>query len=374
MTGPTVPAPLNAPPAAAAPAPARSSSGARSGGDRWPGLAVCAAAAALTIGAHALVPVLSVPVLALALGIGVSVALRTRPAGVGVLSRTQGGGTWAAKHGLRTGVVLLGLQLSLPQVLALGWRGLTVVAVTVAATLGGTVLLGRALRLPRATSLLVGTGFAICGAAAVSAMKGAVDPDEQHDDDAAAALALVTIFGSLAIVVLPWLVGVLGLGDHEAGLWIGASVQEVAQVVAAAGAVSPSALAVATVTKLARVVLLAPLVACVGIAVTRSRRRAVAAIGRTGTAATGRRPAPVPLFVVGFLAAVVLRSLGVVPDGVVRLAAEASNVLFAGALFAMGLAVDVRELVRTGGRVVVLGAASAAVATAVGLGAALLLG
>ncbi|GAA4849992.1 putative sulfate exporter family transporter [Luteimicrobium xylanilyticum] len=340
----------------------------------WRGLTVCAAAAALVIGAHALVPMLSVPVLALVLGIVVSTVVRVRPAGSRALRVAHPGAAWTAKHGLRTGVVLLGLQLSLPQVLALGWRGLTVVAVTVVATLGGTVLLGRALRLPRATSLLVATGFAICGAAAVSAMKGAVDPDEEHDDDAAAALALVTIFGSLAIVVLPWLVGVLGLGDHRAGLWIGASVQEVAQVVAAAGAVSPAALAVATVTKLARVVLLAPLVACAGVAVTRSRRRAAVAAGRSGTVATGRRAAPVPLFVVGFLAAVVVRSLGVVPDGVVHLATQTSNVLFAAALFAMGLAVDVRELVRTGGRVVVLGAASAGVATAVALGAALALG
>ncbi|MGC5168980.1 YeiH family protein [Luteimicrobium sp. DT211] len=340
----------------------------------WPGLVACALAAALVSGAHALVPMLSVPVLALALGIGVGTVARARPAGARGLTRVHAGGAWTAKHGLRTGVVLLGLQLSLPQVLALGWRGLTVVAVTVLTTLGGTLLVGRALRLPRVTSLLVGTGFAICGAAAVSAMKGAVDPDEEHDDDAAAALALVTIFGSLAIVVLPWLVGVLGLGDHRAGLWIGASVQEVAQVVAAAGAVSPAALVVATVTKLARVVLLAPLVACAGIAVTRSRRRAALAAGEAGVAAEGRRVAPVPLFAVGFLAAVVVRSLGAVPHGVVEVATGTSNVLFAAALFAMGLAVDLRELVRTGGRVVALGAASAGLATTVALGAVCVLG
>ena len=370
MNGPAAPR-LTRPtasPAGAGPSPSAAVVG------PWRGLAVCAAAAAVVIGAHTLVPMLSVPVLALVLGIVASTLARLRPAGARALRGAHPGAAWAAKHGLRTGVVLLGLQLSLPQVLALGWRGLALVALTVLATLGGTVALGRALRLPRATSLLVGTGFAICGAAAVSAMKGAVDPEDEHDDDAAAALALVTIFGSLAIVVLPWLVGLLGLGDHRAGLWIGASVQEVAQVVAAAGAVSPGALAVATVTKLARVVLLAPLVACAGIAVTRSRRRAAAAAGREDPTTTARRAAPVPLFVVGFLVAVVVRSLGVVPDGVVHLSTETSNVLFAAALFAMGLAVDVRELVRTGGRVVALGAASAGIATTVALGAAAVLG
>ncbi|MEK8225293.1 putative sulfate exporter family transporter [Oerskovia sp. M15] len=92
----------------------------------------------------------------------------------------------------------------------------------------------------------------------------------------ATALALVTIFGSIAIFVLPWLAAVLGLSHDRAGLWIGASVQEVAQVVTAGGAISASALATATVSKLARVVLLAPLVAgagCCGRAGNGSRAR-----------------------------------------------------------------------------------------------------
>jgi uncharacterized membrane protein YadS len=140
-------------------------------------------------------------------------------------------------------------------------------------------------------------------------------------------------------------------------------VQEVAPVVAAAGAVSPAALAVATVAKLARVTLLAPLVTVAGLRVRGTQRTS-----------GGRRAAPVPLFVAGFLAAVVVRSLGVLPAGVLSVAAVAVNVLFAAALFAMGTAVDLRELVRTGRRVVVLGTASALVATGMALVAAEVLG
>jgi uncharacterized integral membrane protein (TIGR00698 family) len=324
-----------------------------------PGICFSGAAAGLAFAVHALLGTVSVVVLALVLGMIVGTA---RPAAPRAFELARPGASWTAQHLLRLGVVLLGLQLAIGQVLGLGWRGLTVVVVTVCATFAGTLAVGRALRLPRMTTLLVATGFSICGAAAISAMKGTVDPDERHDKDAAAALALVTIFGSLAIVVLPSLASSLGLGDHRSGLWIGSSVQEVAQVVAAAGAVSPAALAVATVAKLARVTLLAPLVTVAGLR------------ARTQRAHEGRRATPVPLFVAGFLAAVVVRSLGVLPTAVLSFAATVVNVLFAAALFAMGTAVDLRELVRTGRRVVVLGTASALVATGVALAAAAALG
>ncbi|WP_265522189.1 YeiH family protein [Oerskovia flava] len=278
------------------------------------------------------------------------------------------GARWVATHVLRAGVVLLGLQLSVPQVLGLGWRGLTVVAVTVAVTFGATCAVGRWLRLPRATVLLVATGFSVCGAAAISAMRGVLDRREPDDaSPAATALALVTVYGSLAIVVLPWLAGLVGLDAEQTGLWIGASVQEVAQVVTAAGTVSAVALATATVSKLARVVLLAPIVTVAGFAAARSAR------ADTETGPVARRVSPVPLFVVGFLAAVVVASLGVVPAGWVEASATVTTVLFTAAMFAMGLGVDVPHLVRTGRRALVLGAASAVVVSGVSLGAVLLL-
>ncbi|MFE7408788.1 YeiH family protein, partial [Isoptericola sp. NPDC057559] len=160
--------------------------------------------------------------------------------------RVGPGTDWTARTVLRAGVVLLGLQLSIPDVLALGWRGIAVVVVTVTCTFAAILGLGRLLRVPRTTSLLVATGFSICGAAAVSAMTSVLERDpgsggaEQARlrDDVAAALALVTVYGTIAIFALPPLASALGLTDHQAGLWIGASVQEVAQVVAAAGTVS----------------------------------------------------------------------------------------------------------------------------------------
>jgi uncharacterized integral membrane protein (TIGR00698 family) len=357
-----------------------------------PGLSLVGAATVVVLLGARLVPTVSPLVVALVLGVAVAPVLArlgaTRRATAAVVA-TRPGVAWTSGVVLRAGVVLLGFQLSVPEVLALGWRGLVVVTTTLAVTFAGTLALGRALRVPHVTSLLVATGFSVCGAAAVSAMQGVVrrpgaTPGEVREDDdgVAASLALVTVYGTLAIVALPWLASVLGLADDRAGLWIGASVQEVAQVVTAAGTISDPALATATVAKLARVALLAPLVTVAGVLVARGARRAARAVaasspggGRVGTTPDGpdRRVAPVPWFVVGFVLAVALRSLGVVPAPVLAVLATTTTVAFVAAMFALGLGVDVPYLLRTGRRALVLGALSALLVTTTALAGVLLL-
>ena len=345
-----------------------------------PGLALAALATAALLGAGRLLApatggAVSPLVLALLVGAATAALLgRVPPAGraARVAARVAPGTDWTARTVLRTGVVLLGLQLSVPDVLALGLRGVAVVGVTVAVTFAAVLALGRLLHVPRATALLVATGFSICGAAAVSAMTSVLERDprpgaarDRLRDDVAAALALVTVYGTVAIVALPPLARALGLTDHQAGLWIGASVQEVAQVVAAAGTVSAAALATATVTKLARVVLLAPLVA--GTGALRSRRAVLPA------PAGGRRTPDVPGFVLGFLAAVLVRSTGLLPAAVTAAAQQLTTVLFVAAMFALGTGVDVPRLARTARRPLLLGAAGSVVVTGTGLAAVLLL-
>ncbi len=397
-----VPAATAAPPA---PAPDRRPDAPRGPRALVPGLVLVGAATLLVLAGARLVPTVSPLVVALVLGALVAPVLgrlATTRRGTATIAATRPGVAWTSRVVLRVGVVLLGFQLSLPEVLGLGWRGLVVVTTTLAVTFAGTLALGRVLRVPRVTTLLVATGFSVCGAAAISAMQGVVDrpgrtPDEVREDDdgVATALALVTVYGTLAIVVLPWLAGVLGLTDDRAGLWIGASVQEVAQVVTAAGTISGPALATATVAKLARVALLAPLVAVAGVVVARGARRAASALAATsalgapdaapssgaddresrgaGAGARRRRVAPVPWFVVGFVAAVALRSFGVVPAPVLAVLVTASTLAFVAAMFALGLGVDVPTLVRTGRRSLVLGALSAVLVTATALVGVLLL-
>ncbi|TSB21716.1 YeiH family protein [Streptomyces benahoarensis] len=343
-------------PAAPGESPAPSASGLPApgdgGGPGWlahhgPGLAVVVVGVAVSYGLNRLVPAVSALTIAVLLG---ALARNTGLLGDRVLP----GAKLATKKLLRTGVVLLGLQLALSQVLQLDPGVLLVVAVTVAGTFAGTMWLGRRMGIRPGTTLLVATGFSICGASAAAAMDAVSDSDEE---DLATGVALVTIFGSLAIVLLPLLQHPLGLTDTSFGVWSGASVHEVAQVVATASVAGPAALAVATVVKLTRVVLLAPLIA--GYSIVRRRK---------GTPdATGKRPPLVPLFVLGFIAMVAVRSSGVLPASVLTAAQTLTTLLLAGALFGLGTSVHLMSLIRTGARPVVLGAGSTVLAGALSL-------
>lgn len=254
---------------------------------------------------------------------------------------------FAASRLLRIGVVLLGLRLSVGDVAALGLPTLAVVASTVTATFFGTQWLGRRIGLSPSMSLLVATGFSICGASAIAAVEGSTEADE---DEVAAAIGLVTLFGSLAIVVLPLLAGVVGMSDVAFGTWVGASVHDVAQVVATASAGGSAVVAVAIVVKLTRVALLAPIIAGLNLNLNLNRRSPAA--GNDPSA----RPPLLPLFVVGFLAMIAVRMTGLVPTFVLAQAQTVEGWLLAAALVGLGSGVRIDRLRRLGVRPLILGA------------------
>jgi uncharacterized integral membrane protein (TIGR00698 family) len=312
----------------------------------WPGLLLTAAAVVVAFAVHRVVPGIGVLTAAVALGVLLpNVGLHP--------AATVPGTQLAARRILRVGVVLLGLRLAVTDVLSLGAPVLCFVVAVVLVTFFGTQWLGRRLGVPPGTSLMVATGFSICGAAAIAAMDGVSDSDEE---DVVTGIALVTICGTLAIAVLPTIGLLLGLSPRAYGIWAGASVHEVAQVVAAASPVA-GALAVAVVVKLTRVVLLAPMVAGVSL----WRRRAA------GDDGSGRRPQLVPLFVLGFLLMVAVRTTGLVPEQALVIAQQAETVALAAALFGLGTGVHLGRLRRTGGRALLLGFSSWALVAVVSL-------
>ena len=258
------------------------------------------------------------------------------------------GQKFAAKKVLRFGIVLLGTQLALKQVVDLGGRELIVEVGVVALTFLGTLWLGPRLGISKSLSLLIATGFSICGASAVAAMDGVVEADEE---EVTYAIALVTLCGSLAIVLLPLLRNVLGLSDPQLfGSWVGASVHDVAQVIATSSTGGDSAVQAATVVKLSRVVLLAPLVACVSIWVHRSSSGLVAKAKKADT----KRVSVVPLFVIGFLVMIAVRTTGVIPDNWLTSLKTIEQVCLASALVGLGSDVRIARLIKVGGRPLLL--------------------
>nr|WP_261382637.1 putative sulfate exporter family transporter [Arthrobacter sp. UKPF54-2] len=320
-----------------------------------PGLTACAAAVGTALAVHALLPALPAMTVAVLLGL-----LAANLPGVSGWSAGPGraGLDFAGKHLMRAGIVVLGLKVSVLEVLALGWPALLLISGVVLAAFAGTYGIGRMFRLPPRISLLIATGFAICGASAIGAM-AAVRRIRQQDT--VLPIALVTLCGTLAIGVLPLLIGPLGLGPEAFGAWAGASVHDVGQVVATAQTAGASALAVAVIVKLTRVLLLAPMVAAAGVH------------HRIGSDAGGRLPPVVPLFVVGFIAMAALRSAGWLSPAALDAAAVVQDLLLGMALFGLGSAVRVGQLLRTGTRALLAALASWLLIAALGLAAAVVL-
>ena len=321
-----------------------------------PGLAVAAGGLALAFLVHLALPVVPILTLCVVFGLvlGQIPALRAPLDGA-----LKPGLALSSRRLLRIGVVLLGLKLSLIDIANLGAPMLIAVVVVVLLTFFGTLLMGRLAKLPGDQPLLLAAGFAICGVSAIGAM-AAVTRSKQSE--IAVPAALVTLCGSLAIAVLPLLHGPLGFTDLQFGAWAGASVHDVGQVVAVAQTAGASALALAIAVKLTRVLLLAPLVA--GVGVYRRYRSS-----EMTDAASGPRPPIVPLFVLGFLAAMLVRTFLPVSDEMLLAADTVQTVLFGLALVALGSSIRVVSLVRTSGRSLLVGIAAWVLVAALAWGA-----
>lgn len=243
---------------------------------------------------------------------------------------------------LRAAVVLLGAQVTVGQVGTLGAAGLAVVAASLAASLWFTGRLGRALGVEPRLARLIGAGTSICGASAVLAVNSVTRAEEE---DVAYAIACVTLCGTLSMLVYPLLAEALALNPHVFGLWAGASIHEVGQAVATAFQDGREAGEIGTIAKLWRVMLLAPVVLALGVALVR----------RGGAAAAGSAPVPVPWFIAGFLGLIALNSAGLLPEAGRSVAGQVAPFLLAMALGAMGLDADPSKLLAKGPRPLLLG-------------------
>jgi len=277
---------------------------------------------------------------------------------VWIAGRARPGLDFAGKHLMRGGIVLLGLKVSIMDILGLGWLAMVLIAGVVLLSFGGTYLLVRLFRLPRETALLVATGFSICGASAIGAMAAV---RRIRHADTVLPVALVTLCGTLAIGLLPLLMHPLQLSPLAFGAWTGASVHDVGQVVATAQTAGTAALGIAVVVKLTRVLLLAPVVAVAGVH------------HRISTPGHHALPPLVPLFVVGFVAMVALRSTGWLSAGWLDAGAGLQDILLGAALFGLGSAVRIRTLLHTGARALLAALAAWLLIALLGLAAALLM-
>ena len=301
----------------------------------WPGLWLSAGLAGCAFLSRLIPGFTHVSPSIVAAGLGLLLAQSTKSA-----SNLLPGLAFSSRHLLRVAVSLLGLQITFEQIAMLGWVPFALVAITLAASFLFVTALGSIIGVDAKLTQLIAAGTSVCGAAAVAATNAVTDAP---DEDVAYAVAMVTLFGTALMLAEPLLYPFLSLNQVRYGLWAGASVHEVAQVVGATSQVGADAERIGTIAKLSRVILLAPLVTLIGVLGT--------AKGGAPRARTG-----IPLFVLAFVVLVLLGSMLLVPPAVRVASNQVSSFLLAMALAAMGLNTRFSRLNAKGWPPLILGA------------------
>lgn len=269
---------------------------------------------------------------------------------------------FSAKTLLEIAVMLLGASISFQAVLDAGLGLILGIALVVALAIAASYGLGRWLGLPKRMAMLVACGNSICGNSAIAAVAPVIGA---KPEDVASSIAFTAILGVIVVLALPLLVPLLGLSMTQYGVLAGLTVYAVPQVLAATVPVGLVSTQLGTLVKLVRVLMLGPVVLGLSLVAGRSTK------GARPSLAWNRL---VPWFIVGFLGLALLRSLGLIPDMVLRVIAPVATLLTVISMAALGLGVDFKVLGRVGARVTLAVTLSLLVLILISLGLIRLLG
>ncbi|UTP38279.1 putative sulfate exporter family transporter [Phenylobacterium sp. LH3H17] len=277
---------------------------------------------------------------------------------------SRGLAVWS-KAGLKTGVALMGAQVAWSELLLLGPLVAAASGVIVATSLAACAAVGFAAGLPIVEALICACAVSICGASAAIAAASVLPGGTETRRTTALVVVGVNILSTLAMVAYPYLAARLGLSDRQAGVFLGFSIHDVAQVVAAGASVSPSAATAAALTKVSRVLWLGPALMAVALAARR--------IGKPGGAPASMGVAAPPGFIWGFAALLAARNLELLPSGLLAAISELSKFLLLAAACAIGAQVSPREFLRLRAPLATTLIAGTGMIGAIGLAASLLL-
>ncbi|KZL15355.1 hypothetical protein PsAD2_03611 [Pseudovibrio axinellae] len=255
----------------------------------------------------------------------------------------QAGLSFAAKKVLRLGVILLGLRVSFSQILELGWQTLALVILSVLGMLLVGLVVARLLGRSSSFGLLTGGAVGICGASAALAISSVLPNSKENEQNTLFTVIAVTALSTLAMILYPSIGQMFGLDDVHLGIFFGATIHDVAQVIGAGFAVSDDAGEIATVVKLMRVMMLLPVIFIISFWSTRWLRNK-----DEPSASAMEVKAPVPYFAFGFAALVVVNSLGWIPETPHAILVDASSWCLVIAISALGVMTTLKTLVSLG--------------------------
>ena len=257
---------------------------------------------------------------------------------------------FCSRNVLRLGVGLLGARITAAQIAGLGWSTAAIVIVAVVTTLLVGYLLGKRLGLDRAQGVLSGGSVAICGASAALAISSVLPRTKESERFTLMVVVTVTVLSTVAMVVYPLIARALNLPPELAGLFLGGTIHDVAQVVGAGYMIDHPTGDYATIVKLCRVSMLAVVGVVVSVMFKTERERAEHEIAANGGHAAAKKQPLVPWFLWVFVILVAINSLGFVPAEVGKGLSDISRLCLVVAIAALGIKTSFQQLAKAGWR------------------------
>lgn len=305
-----------------------------------PGMVVVAivAVAALYLSGH-----YGAPVMLFALLLGMAINFLSQE------GRCRPGIEFTAKRVLRWGVALLGLRITAAQVQAMGWEPVAMVAISVVATITFGIVMARAMGFKTFFGLLSGGAVGICGASAALAISAAFPQHPLKERATLFTVIGVSSLSTLSMVLYPVIAGWLGLDPLHAGLFLGGTIHDVAQVVGAGYSMGHETGDAATVVKLMRVAMLVPVI---GLAAWMTHAQAARQAGAAEGAPQDKPP--LPWFAAAFVVLVAVNSLDVLPKAVVSAGNQVSQIFLVASMAAIGMKTHLKDILSVGWKPVAL--------------------
>ncbi len=260
-----------------------------------------------------------------------------------------------SKRVLQVAIVFFGFNMNLRLLGEIGYISILIILIVIGVTLATAYLVSKYLHTNRIMTILIGVGTAICGCSAIAAVAPVVDA---KDKDVATSISTIFIFNILALFIYPFIGRITGMNDMNFGIWAGTAINDTSSVVAAAFSFSDEAGNVATIVKLTRTLMIVPIIFAL-----------ITLKSRVPKTATGKLRIlnMVPIFIIGFIVASIIHSIGIIPGDTSKLMASIGKYFVIIALAAIGLNTDINELIKSGKSAIALGGVCGVVASVTSL-------
>jgi len=304
-----------------------------------PGLILTSFIAMIALWLGNLFPIIGGPVIGILLGILLNNT-------VGKPSITQKGIVFTSKKILQWAIIVLGSGLSITQVWKTGIDSFSIMFFTLTAAFLAAYSFGNILGIPLKLTTLIGVGTAICGGSAIAAISPVIEAEES---EVAYAISTIFLYNVLAVLIFPPIGHLLNFTDQAFGLWAGTAINDTSSVVAAGYVFSNEAGAYATIVKLTRTTMIIPITIIYSMIEVLKRKKEAAASIQSDLKRI------FPWFILWFIAASLLNTVGVFEDGTILLLKHLAKFMIVMALTAIGLNADFKKMLKTGTRPIFLG-------------------